>query len=300
MTIDCDLDNVRTTQFGVGRSDQETKSFHIVPAGEDVQTTLRSMASDTVRTIEDSIDVRSVFDPADKHATQEALYVPLSDDLATPLRALHESENLSTDSYVLQDLSSVYCYFVRITDQDGRRLTGVRRAAQFKAVKNRRMINFLDDTLKMATDPMFQLNDDFDVIVDSEVVHILHPAGFRALGQVDEALKESVGRNITAISSGMPFADWAQVEEYAQERPRAAALLASVRTNRYFEGVERTLLVNLCRSTGVEVTESNGQIVVPNASILGFLEVLDRRRYEIKVVANSAEQYKAASRRKIA
>lgn len=32
---------------------------------------------------------------------------------------------------------------------------------------------------------------------------------------------------------------------------------------------------------------------------MGFLEVLDRRRYEIELVANSPEQYRAASRSKL-
>jgi hypothetical protein len=32
---------------------------------------------------------------------------------------------------------------------------------------------------------------------------------------------------------------------------------------------------------------------------MGFLEVLDRRRYEINLVKNSPERYRAASRKKI-
>jgi hypothetical protein len=40
-------------------------------------------------------------------------------------------------------------------------------------------------------------------------------------------------------------------------------------------------------------------IVVPKEHVLGFLEVLDRRLYEVELVRDSPEQFKATSRQKI-
>ena len=39
--------------------------------------------------------------------------------------------------------------------------------------------------------------------------------------------------------------------------------------------------------------------MVDENHVMGFLEVLDRRRYEIELVANFPEQYRAASRSKL-
>ena len=299
MNLNVDLQDIRTTQFGIGRSNQDSAAFSVVPSGDDVQKALQAMVNSTVQELEKNIGSRAVFDPADKHGSREHLYIATKDDLATPLRALQEAENLTIDSNVLRDMSTVFCYFVRITDNRGRRLTGVRRSAQFKALKQRQMLRFIDDALHMETRPMFQLNDDFDVIMDSEVVHILHPVGFRVLAHVDHTLHTSVRRNISTISSGISFADWDNVERYAERKPRAAALLASIRTHGFHNGIEQRLLIELCKNTGVKVTQVEGRIQVPDASILDFLEVLDRRRYGIKVVEDSVEQYKAASRTRI-
>ena len=297
--LDFDLRDTRTTQFGIGRLNGGSRRFSFVPVDGDVQDAIQTMTSQTVRELKKKVDSRSIFDPADKHGKREHLYVPIEDDLAAPLRMLHNAENLMIDSRSLDEPSEVFCYFTRLTDQSGRRLTGVRRAAQFKAVRRQHMLKFHKDSLRMATEPMFQLNEEFDVIIDAESVHILNPSGFRSLAQVDATLKESVRKNISIISGGVPFADWTAVQDYAYRKPRAASLLSSIRTNGFYAGIERTLLVTLCRKTGVEVEDVDGQINIPERSILDFLEVIDRRRYEIHVVEESSEQYRAASRKKI-
>ena len=57
--------------------------------------------------------------------------------------------------------------------------------------------------------------------------------------------------------------------------------------------------MGLCNSTGVEIDDSNGRIVVPDGHVVGFLEVLDRRRSDVELVTGRPEQFKAASRRRI-
>lgn len=55
----------------------------------------------------------------------------------------------------------------------------------------------------------------------------------------------------------------------------------------------------LCKTTRVEVRIVNGKITVNDGHEMGFLEVLDRRRYELELVKGSPERFRAASRRKI-
>jgi hypothetical protein len=49
----------------------------------------------------------------------------------------------------------------------------------------------------------------------------------------------------------------------------------------------------------VEVKESRGKVSITDGHEMGFLEVLDRRRYEVSLVKEKPERYRAASRRKI-
>jgi hypothetical protein len=63
--------------------------------------------------------------------------------------------------------------------------------------------------------------------------------------------------------------------------------------------VDKAYLKKQCKSTGVQIQEANGKIVVDPASILDFLGVLDRRLYEVELVKGSPESFRAASRSRI-
>ena len=157
----------------------------------------------------------------------------------------------------------------------------------------------MSDSLHVIADPVLQLNAGFDIVIDSEFIHILHPASFRALGNVDEALVEAIPRNVSAISQTASYVDWSNIEVYAVSHPRAAGLLASIHTQGYADGLDQAALESLCGRTGVTLNSSRGQIVVPDEQILPFLEVIDRRRYEVGLVPNIPEQYRAASRTRV-
>ncbi|MHB0971550.1 MAG: hypothetical protein ACYC9N_01885, partial [Thermoanaerobaculia bacterium] len=52
-------------------------------------------------------------------------------------------------------------------------------------------------------------------------------------------------------------------------------------------------------NNGVDVTDVKGKLIVRDGQIMDFLEVLDRRRYELELVKGSPERFRAASRRKL-
>ena len=155
------------------------------------------------------------------------------------------------------------------------------------------------DALRVVDGPIFQLNADFDVIVDSDTVHIIHPNSFKLLGQIEEAIGEAMPQNVAAIAQSIAYVDWANVEDYAASHSRAASLLASIRSNGYAENLDKAELESLCLRTGVMLDTSGAQIAVPEGQILPFLEVVDRRRYEIGLVPSTPEQYRASSRTRV-
>jgi hypothetical protein len=301
MNLDFDIGNVTVTEFGVGRDDGDEQTFVAVPVDAGVQGALREMVQATWDAMQKDEDGPAKYEPSEKHGSTEYLYLPLDDQLAASVRELHEAESLDIDAAALTEPTDVFCYFARLTDKSKRRLTALRRATQFKGVlKSRnRLIRMLDDTLTIIEDSVFKLDNDFDLLVDGTNVHILRPSGFEFAGKLQQAILAAVPENIKAIQKDLAFVEFDGIEAYAGKHPRAARYLASVRSQGETKNIDKSLLKKLCKETGVEVTESKGKISITSGHEMGFLEVLDRRRYEVSLVRENPERYRAGSRRKI-
>ncbi len=302
MNLNFDTENVEVIEFGAGCHPDTGRTFATVPVHLGVQRILQDMVIATCQEMtKDGMEPPSTFDPADKHASVEYLTLPIDDDLAVSVKTLHQASNLPIADNYLDWITRSFCYFARLWDQQGRQLTAIRRATQFKGAlsKQHRILSWSGDQLRIVEGPIFQLNTDFDVIMDSDLVHIIHPTSFKILGQINKAIAEAVPRNIQVIENKIGYINWTTIEEYAATRSRAANLLASIRTYGHADNLDRVALLDLCSRTGVEVNDSGSEIIVPENQVLGFLEVLDRRRYEVNLVANVPEQFRAPSRQRL-
>jgi hypothetical protein len=300
MPLAFDLQGVTVTEFGVGRDEEEGQSFTLVPVDTSVQTALVEMARAAWNAMAELDEDPPEYEPSEKHGGSEYLVVPLDSDLATALRQLHQAENLPLGAAALSDPNDVFCYFARMTDGAGRRLTAVRRATQFKGVlRSRGLLRFIDDTLRIIEENVFRLDTDFDLLVDSETVHILRPSGFEFLGQLQEAVLAAAPTNVKAVRKDLNFVDLTAIEEYATRHPRAARYLASIVAQKATKDISKSALKALCKRTGVEIAESKGKITVDKSQVMGFLQVVDRRRYHLELVPGTPESFVAGSRRKI-
>jgi hypothetical protein len=301
MKLEFDLGNVTVTEFGVGRDDGDGQTFVALPVDADVQGALREMVLATWNAMENDEDEPAKYEPSEKHGSTEYLYLPLADDMASSVRELHEATNLDIEGGALGEPADVFSYFARFTDNKTRRLTAMRRATQFKGIlKSRnRLVRMIDDTLKIIDDDVFKLDSDFDLLVDSANVHILRPSGFEFAGKLQQAILAAVPENIKAIRKDLGFVEFDGIEAYACKHPRAARYLASIRGQEETKNIDKSLLKKLCKQTGVEIAEAKGKVVITDGHEMGFLEVLDRRRYEVSLVKEKPERYRAASRRKI-
>jgi len=298
--LNFDLGGVAVVEFGVGQDDGGEQGFVTVPVDGAVQSVLNEMVRATWLAMTKNEDGPAKYEPSEKHGRTEYLYVPLGDDTAMFLRELHEAANLEVDSTALYEPARLSSYFARLTDKKGRRLTALRRAAQFKGVvKSRnRLVRMLDDTLKIIEDSVFKLDHDFDLIIDDANVHILRPSGFEFAGKLQKAILDAVPKNVEALASDLPFVELGTIEEYAHTRVRAARYLASIRSQET-QGIDKALLKKLCKETDVEVSESKGKLSVSAGCEMAFLEALDRRRYVVTLVREKPEPYRAPSRKRI-
>lgn len=296
-----DFTQVQTAEFGLGRDDGNGRTFCLIPVDGNVQDVLQEMAEETWAAMQELTVNPPRYEPGEKHAGIEYLYLPLADDLAISMRELQQANNLPIDAQALDNPESVFSYFVRFTDNQGRRLTALRRASQFKGIlKSRnRLVQFVANALKIVEDDVFKLDTDFDLLIDAQNVHILRPSGFEFAGHLQAAIMAAVSTNVTALKVDLGFVNFDVIETYASQHPRAARYLASIRSQGEAQNIDRGRLIQLCTHTDVETEEVDGQITVTEKHVMGFLEVLDRRRYEIELVADTPEQYRAASRSRL-
>jgi hypothetical protein len=299
MNLNFDISNVTVTEFGVGRDDGNGQYFNRVTVDGNVQNALQEMADATWAAMQAQTNNPPSYEPSEKHASIEYRHLPLNSNMAETMRNLHEANNLPPDSTALADIEKVFCYFARFTDSQNRKLTAVRRATQFKGVLKSRLLRWDTDALQLIEDRVFKLDNDFDLLIDSENIHILRPSGFEFVGQLQEAILEAVSTNVTLLKEDITFVDFDVIENYASKHPRAARYLASIRSKNEALNIDRGCLKKLCTDNGVKLTETDGKLLLEETQVMGFLEVLDRRRYEIELVADMPEHYRAASRSKI-
>lgn len=299
--LEFDFNQVPLVEFGLGRDDGNGRTFCLIPVDGDVQDVLQEMAVATWAAMQEQTNNPPRYEPSEKHAGIEYLYLPLADDLAELMRELHQANNLPIDALALNNPENVFSYFARFTDNQGRRLTALRRASQFKGIlKNRNhLVQFVTNALKIIEDDVFKLDTDFDLLIDAQNVHILRPSGFEFAGHLQAAIMAAVSTNVVALKADLNYVNFDVIENYASQHPRAARYLASIRSQGEAQNIDRGRLIQLCNHTGVETDEVDGQIAVTEKHVMGFLEVLDRRRYEIELVADTPEQYRAASRSKL-
>lgn len=297
MSLDFDLNNVNTTEFGVGRDNNGEQTFRIVAVDANVQLALREMVIATWGAMKSSSIIPPIYEPSEKYESQKYVHLPLGSNLAEHMRSLHQAENLDIGD--VANPNELFCYFARLTDKQGLRLTAVRRATQFKGILKSRLLQFVTDALAIVEDSVFKLDSDFDMVIDANTVHILRPSGFEFVGKLRNAILEAASGNCQAIANSLPFVEFAGIEKYAKVHPRAARYLASINSLGEMQNISRGALEELCTKTGVCFGEDNGKLFVDEKNVMGFLEVLDRRRYGVELVEGSPEQYRAPSRKKI-
>jgi hypothetical protein len=298
MKLDLDFSKITTIEFGLGTDSTKGSIFQLVPVDDDVQDALQDMIAETIDAMEESGDDPRRYEPSEKYSSLEHINLPLDDPMAEQIRLIHEANNLSTNLASLNEPEAIFCYFARMTDDKKRRVTAIRRATQFKGVLKSRLVRLTTDALKLVDDDVFKLDTNFDLLVDSRQVHILRPSSFEFIADLREAVLAAAPANIDAIRGEIDFVDFENVQEYAVKHPRAARYLASIQSSDAAKNIDKSSLKKLLKTMGIEVHEHNGLLTV-NDDIMGFLEALDRRRYEIELVKNKPERFRASSRRKL-
>ncbi|MDZ4179946.1 MAG: DUF4868 domain-containing protein, partial [Coriobacteriia bacterium] len=265
----------------------------------EVQEALTDMMRATVSVMQSWEGSSRPYNPAEKHGSPDYVLLPASDPLAHGPCEIRDANNIPVNQDALADPDLMFAYFARFRDGSDRRVTAVRRATQFKGVVKNRLIRVATDAMKIVHGAVFRLDHDFDYLVDSHSLHILRPTSFEYVHGLKEAVLAAVPGNVAQLATEIPFVDFVDIQTYAQAHSRAARYIASICSGPGCANIDRSALEAQCFHTGVDVVDALGKLCVRPGNEIAFLEVLDRRRYDIELVPNRPEVYRAASRDQI-
>src|SRR5260370_473313 len=134
MSAQFDTRTAQLIEFGVGLHDGQGERYVLVPIDDEIQGALREMVVTTRDELKQAGEQAHLYEPSEKHSGKENLRLPLNDDFAANIRAIHEANNMLTEPSALANPENVFCYFARMSDGKVHRLTAIRRATAFKGV----------------------------------------------------------------------------------------------------------------------------------------------------------------------
>lgn len=291
-----DFDEIETAKFGVCTRQSGKVRFLDVPVASDVQSAIREMAQMTISAMRQVSETPIGYEPSERYAGLQHLQVGLDDPTVAFFRELRQVSTFEPGGNILRDPSTIFCYFCRFVDSTGRSLVGIRRSSSFKGVlkQKSRLVSLVSDELRMVSDDLFRLDNDFDVLVDEEHVCILRVAGFETIGGLQDAIKAAATDNVQALSNLLPFVDISLVD-HMSFGVTTARQLASVKQQQ-LSGITLSSLRAACDVNGISYSQANGRLEFDDDALGDLLDILDRRLYVDGLVPSRPTRYKAGSR----
>ncbi len=282
-----------STEFYVARENENGISYSQIPIAAPVATALREMLTATIDALkfDDAAIPWETFELSQKYSSEERLSAPLADAHFEKVRELWALQNIAVNANAIREPESIAYYFVIFTDETGERLIAVRRAAQFKGILHSRVLSIVDDTLILDQRSLFKLDNDFDYFVTGDEVFILRPAGLEFTAQVGTHIREAVAQTVAAVSVILPFIDFTGLTAYIRGHRNAARLMGALRLRGDLAQISRSKLEKQCKHCRIEFHERDGRILPSEGHELPFLQLLDRRRYSLSLIARREELY---------
>jgi hypothetical protein len=282
-------------EFGVAVNQDD--GYYRIPVAEGVKVHLIEMLNEFNESFHEAGEVDAPFSPSEKYSSNERLTISVNDEAVVDLLEFYNTENIAINALDILALSNAIFYFAIFTTQNGMRYIGVKRPNQFKALLNRSIIEFIDDTLSEVRSSVFKLDSDFDFIIYSDLIQILHPTGFIYISNVENQLLTSAVTATTELVHRIGFVNFPALAEYVGTSKTCAKLIASIKSRTDLEQTDRLKLIASCQSMNIQFTEEGNMLLPETNHITDFLRLLDRREYEIDLTTIAPEIFIASSRK---
>ena len=123
-SLDFDLQDVTDIGFGVGLLPKSSPTFHGVSADQSVKDELRAMV-DTTWELLSSQEGPTEYNPAEKYAGMEQVYLPLTSTSDTFLPELYAAGRLPHFLGSLRSSAKIFCYLTVSHGRSGSTSLGI-------------------------------------------------------------------------------------------------------------------------------------------------------------------------------
>lgn len=293
------LSDFQSIEFGLCVNTTDGEQLYRIPVDDSVRKTLSEMYDEFYWAYKREENI-ATFQPSEKYAATEGLVLSMEHENIDSIRALYGESSIQIDSIDLGEIANDIVYYFAIFRTGPRsKKIAVKRPSQFKGLLKKKLVHFVDDSLKAVDYDVFSLDHDFDFIINRHEIEILHPTGFVFIANIEEEIQRTAIESTRALSARIAFIDFDVIAKFVETSKTAGKLIASIKTRDDLELTSQKKLLRTCKELGLSVKMVKGQVTPESESVISFLQVLDRREYVVDVTDQQPEIYLAASRRKV-
>lgn len=298
--MDFRIDTAICNHFGIHVPDADDVKHCVVPSTPEARSVFVEAAEATIGKITSQLSEAppEPYQPTEKYKSGEYSVLPITDPLAAELSRIYAAEPEFCDGDISLVQQASY-YFAQLEDDDGRRLVALREASRFKILSQSHfLLSWMDESLRPAPSTMFKVDNSFDVLIEEDTAHIVNADAFVRITNQKQVILDSVPNTAERLAADTPFLSTDSIVAYARSHSRAAGYLASIVSSGRHLGLDVNRLRTFCDRNGVSVEERDGVLSVQESDVMAFLEIMDRRRYDVDLSDGEPERYVAASRRR--
>lgn len=297
---DVDIANIATVNFGVGLL--SNGNVYFVPTDGGMKGVLKEMIADTVGALNAAEGTWQEYDVSEDYGERRRVYCGRHNEFMKEFSKLFDAGAPDDLPNLHEHVNDIEFYFAEVTDNQNRRMVGVRKATQFKGTvkaKNR-LVRMVDDTLSIIEDEVFKLDNEFDVLITDAHVYVINDARMQQLGDITSHVAATAKNKIQHIEDTINFLDLSRIKEKIENHPRVARYAASVAQNPNIANFQRARIEELAVQHGIVFKAlDNGKLQCRVQDEARLIELLDARRYHLDLANNGGDPYRATGRQKV-
>jgi hypothetical protein len=297
---DIDIGSIASVNFGIAL--RSNGNLYFVPTDAGLKGALKEMIASTVATLNAVEGDWQAYDISEDYGQRRRIYCNRNNEYMAVFSTLFDAGALDDLTNLPDHVYDIEYYFAEITDNQDRRMVGVRKATQFKGtVKARnRLVRMTNDTLSIIEDTVFKLDNEFDVLITDANIYILSDAKMQQLADITSRVAATAKDKIQAIEDTITFLDLSRIKEKIAKHPRVARYAASIAQNHLIVNFQRAKIEALALQHGIVFKElDTGKLQCRVQDEAKLMELLDARRYHLDLAGNGGDPYRATGRQKV-
>ena len=280
---------------------KEDAQLYFVPSNDRARGALKQMMRDTVAAFDRLETDWEALDISEDYGEKRRLFADRASEYMGDIGSFYDVGALPEINNLPERLPRLEAYFAVFSDDQGRKAVGVKKSAQFKATLGAegKLLRLTGDTLTLIDEKVVRLDQTFDVIVTEKHVFILAPRRVELLGNYAAKVAATAADKIQLIQDTVPFLDLSRIKAKIGGHPRIARLAASVAQRPDLAETDKSFVIEHARLQGVTLKEVDGRLLCNVAHEMKLLEILDRRRYQVKLTPADPEPFRASGRQRV-